>query len=98
MTSRICSTSETLPEKSGSNSGRARLLNVSSYYRSNNLPFRSAAWQFETANACLPASRASGLPGGRVVFVDIPERTVDHRVDIEGCVVTPARIRCGLHT
>ena len=74
--------SEALPELLPDRSGRADLLYDSSYCR-NNLPFRSAVWQFETADACLPAGSTGCLPGGCVVFVDIPEGAVIHRVYVE---------------
>src|SRR5258705_315570 len=56
------------------------------------------AWQFETGDACLPACRAGGLTGGCIVFVDVPERAVIDRIHVQGCVISPARIRCPLHT
>src|SRR5690242_15823433 len=90
------SQSETLPGLHPGIPGRVHLLNAFSFFR-HHLLCRSAAWQFEAGDARLPACRTGGLAGSRVVFIDIPEGAVIHRIEIEGGVVSPARIRCGLH-
>ena len=66
-------------------------------WRFNYLLSRRAARQLETGNARLPAGCAGLLASQRIVLIDVPERAVVNRIDIQRGVVAPTGVRRPLH-
>jgi len=56
-----------------------------------------AAWQFEGANARLPACGGRHLTGQSVILVNVPEGAVVGRVDRDVGIIAPPRVGRRLH-